>query len=109
MRKLKVSYRCAKNGQEAIEMYRQHGNLFILVLMDISMPIMDGFTATAEIRKHESKASLTRTCVAALTGVTSQESKDRAFTCGADYFYSKPVKMKELQLLLERVRGGHDS
>lgn len=103
MNKLRMPYHTALNGQEAVQLYKRNGKRYCLVLMDMSMPVMDGFTATAEIRKLESKREMPRTNITALTGVTSQDSKVRAFSCGVDGFYSKPVKMKEIQTLLEQI------
>lgn len=69
------------------------------------MPIMDGFTATAKIRETERKRHLPRCPIVALTGVTSDDAKRRAFASGVDELFSKPVHMKEVKDLMDRVRS----
>lgn len=109
MRKLSIPYTCAVNGQEAVDAYIASPATYGIILMDISMPVMDGFTAVALIRKHESRRKLDLVHITALTGVTSQEMKNRAFECGVNDFYSKPVQMKELRRLLTRLRMQSES
>ncbi|QIW96615.1 hypothetical protein AMS68_002133 [Peltaster fructicola] len=105
LRKLRLPYQCAVNGREAVDLYRQEHSSFSLVLMDMSMPVMDGFTATRKIRDTESRQGLRRVYIAALTGVTDAESKGRAFDCGVDDFYSKPVGLKELKVILGKTQS----
>nr|POF12678.1 hybrid signal transduction histidine kinase k [Quercus suber] len=106
MRRQKLTYECAANGREAVEIYRATPGMFFLILMDMSMPIMDGFTATVKIRKMESKLRIPKCFIAALTGVTSEDARDRAFDCGVDEFFSKPVHMNEVKMLVEKAIAG---
>jgi CheY-like chemotaxis protein len=53
---------------------------------------MDGFVATGKIRQTEKKRRLSRTMIVALTGLTSAESRNRAFDAGVDEYYAKPGK-----------------
>ena len=87
MKKLKLKFEPAVNGREAVDIYRRSAHTFFLILMDMSMPVMDGFTSTIKIREHEKKTSSKRTTIVALTGVTSGEAKARAFDCGIDGEY----------------------
>lgn len=64
--------------------------------------VMDGFAATTKIREMEKRWRLARTKIVALTGVTSAEAKQRAFDCGVDEYFAKPVRMQELRELLQR-------
>nr|POF26427.1 hybrid signal transduction histidine kinase b [Quercus suber] len=100
MHKQNLLYECAVNGCEAVDKYRASPSSFFLILMDISMPVMDGLTATANIRKMEDKLQLPRTFIAALTGVTSDDTREWAFDCGVDEFFSKPVHMREVKMLV---------
>ncbi|KAI3481806.1 hypothetical protein L1887_55576 [Cichorium endivia] len=104
MRKLHVPFQCASNGLEAFTIYSAHPRDFFLVLMDVDMPVMDGKQATAKIRELERKQQLPRTCVVALTGVTSQSARQECMDCGMDKFYTKPIRMKGLSALVTETR-----
>lgn len=104
MNKLQRPYQCVTDGRAALSAYRQSPSSFFLVLMDMSMPVMDGFQATAKFRETEQKHKLKPVYICALTGVTSEDARARAFSCGVDEFFSKPVRIKELQTLLEKVK-----
>lgn len=106
MRKLNLPHTTATNGREAVSAYRANPLSYFLILMDISMPIMDGFTATAKVRETERKHRLPRCTVVALTGVTSDEAKQRAFAVGVDDFFSKPVHMKEVKEVVRKAKEG---
>ncbi|KAK4505539.1 hypothetical protein PRZ48_003502 [Zasmidium cellare] len=104
-KKLHLKYQCAINGQEALDVYRSTPGKYFLVLMDMSMPVLDGFAATSQIREHEKKRKLDRTAIVALTGATTEESRKRAFDCGVDEYYAKPVRMTELKKLVNRIQA----
>ncbi len=70
------------------------------VLMDAHMPEMDGFQATAEIRKGE--PSSRRVPIIALTGSVSTDDRERCLAAGMDDHVAKPIQMEELRLALER-------
>ncbi len=70
---------------------------------------MDGFTATAKIRETERKRKIPRCRIVALTGVTSEEAKHKAFASGIDEFFSKPVGMKELKELMLKTSVEQDT
>jgi CheY-like chemotaxis protein len=103
-KKLKLPYQCAVNGREAFELYRDSPSGFFLILMDLSMPVMDGHTSTAKIRQLEKELHLPRTTIVALTGVTNDESKKRAFESGVDGYYTKPIHMKDIKKLVETAQ-----
>ncbi len=84
----------AENGEIAIEKFAS--GEYDLVLMDIQMPIMDGYTATRKIRKWEKDRGLEATPIVALTAYASQEERDRCIEAGCDAHLSKPVKKTEL-------------
>lgn len=116
MKKCKFTYAEAENGQEAVDLFKaaclpgphEHlpptnaffGRRFDFVLMDISMPIMDGLEATRCIRDFEKENGLRRTSVIALTGLASADAQREAETAGIDLFLPKPVKFAELRKLL---------
>lgn len=80
----------AYNGERAVDLFEQHPNID-LVLMDLRMPIMDGFTATRIIKSKKPE-----TPIIAVTSFTSEEERIRAFEQGCDDFITKPFKDKEL-------------
>lgn len=77
-----------------------------VVLMDISMPVMDGFEATRQIRAFEQDHGIEPATIVALTGLGSAEAQREAFVSGVDLFLTKPVKLKELTALLKAVQEG---
>ena len=86
----------AANGREAVEMAERECP--DVVLMDLQMPVLDGFTATSIIRRIES------TCRVPVIAVSAQSSEDyvsAARRVGCDHFVPKPV---DFDLLLELVR-----
>ena len=87
----------AKNGLEAIECCHMHNDIKI-VLMDIKMPIMDGFEASKEILKIKPNLP-----IIAQTAYTSVEDKENALEIGCKAFISKPIRKKELFKALSDV------
>lgn len=101
MQKLGHKYHNAMDGRQAIEVFQQGAGEFQCVLMDISMPVMDGFEATRRIRALEAERGLSRCHVFALTGLASASAQQEAFASGIDLFLTKPVRLKELNKILE--------
>ncbi|QPC73444.1 hypothetical protein HYE68_004196 [Fusarium pseudograminearum] len=101
MKKLGVVYDCASNGQQAVESYKAKGGTYKCVLMDISMPVMDGFEATRLIRLFEKESSLPRRQIVAISGLASKDAQDDAYANGLDLFLAKPVQLKELSQILK--------
>ena len=97
---LRIQPVLCRNGEEATAAYRAAGGAFDLVLMDCEMPVMDGITATEKIREIETRASLPRTPVVALTAHVLQEQRERMQKAGMDQFLSKPVRKDAVQKLL---------
>nr|POE72915.1 virulence sensor protein bvgs [Quercus suber] len=72
------------------------------ILLDINMPVMDGFEAACLIRAFEKEISIELpVTIFAMTGLNSSEARQRAFACGIDQFFAKPVKLKELTKALQ--------
>ena len=93
LRKLDLEVDVAENGQEGFE--RAGENDYSLILMDLAMPVMDGFEATGKI-KNELPEPYRNVPVLALTASAFNEMKDRVYASGMDGYVAKPVKMKEL-------------
>ncbi|KAK4553157.1 hypothetical protein LTR86_009687 [Recurvomyces mirabilis] len=137
MKKQGHHYRTASNGLEALETFQeitttiaqgpQHSvsmpdlaedkhaasttplTAFDYVLMDISMPVMDGLESTRRIRAHERELATERRAggslytpatIIALTGLASTETRQEAYSSGIDRFMPKPVKLAELKKVM---------
>ena len=85
----------ARNGKEAVEICKSRH--IDLVLMDIKMPVMDGFEATRQIRKLKPELP-----IIAQTAYTMSEEKERALTAGCDNYITKPLKSGELIELIKK-------
>jgi len=85
-----------KNGREGIE--KLHNNKDIdLILMDIMMPVMDGYTAIKEIRREE---KFRKTPIVALTAKAMKEDKNKCIEAGANDYLTKPIELDKLISLL---------
>ncbi|KAF2108362.1 hypothetical protein BDV96DRAFT_504582 [Lophiotrema nucula] len=100
MRKYRIPFQEAENGLEALSTYQANPARFDVILMDISMPVMDGMTATRAIREHEQRNKLERSRIIALTGLTSANARLEAWSSGIDHFMTKPLDFKKLKSLL---------
>lgn len=85
----KINIDIAENGKIALEKFAI--GKYDVILMDIQMPIMDGYTATAEIRKIDDNVP-----IIALTASATLNNQDRAFTVGMNDYITKPFNPKEL-------------
>ena len=90
----------AEDGREAYDAFR-HGN-FALVLMDVSMPEMDGVEATKAIRAHEARSARTPTPIVALTAHAMSNDRDRFLAAGMDDYLTKPIARRVLTETIER-------
>ncbi|MES2262242.1 MAG: EAL domain-containing protein [Pseudomonadota bacterium] len=89
----------ASNGREAVEA-TQRGS-FDLILMDCSMPEMDGYEATAHIRVAEESRGL-RTPLVAMTANTQRGDAEKCMAAGMDDYLAKPITLVELRHKLEK-------
>lgn len=68
----------------------------------MSMPVMDGMSATRAIRQYEQEYNIPRCCIIALTGLASASAKLEAWNAGIDHFMTKPVNFKALEKFLRK-------
>ncbi len=94
----------ASNGQEAIELSQRGG--LDLVLMDLNMPVLDGFNATLRIREYERTRDVP---VVAVTAFDSVESRAAAGAVGCCDYVVKPLDLDHLSTLLQRLLPRRDS
>jgi PAS domain S-box-containing protein len=83
----------ATNGREVLDLLEQHD--FDAILMDIQMPIMNGFEATAVIREKE-RDTVCHVPIIAMTANAMQGDRERCLAAGMDDYVSKPVRSAEL-------------
>ena len=83
----------AVNGQEAVELYREHHPN--LILMDIKMPVMDGYEATAIIRQED-----TQIPIIAVTAFAFSADEQRVKQSGFNDYSSKPIKAAEIKQII---------
>ena len=92
----------AKNGMEAVELCRRHPDAFDIIVMDVMMPELDGFSAVAEIRKT------CKTPVLMLSARGEEYDRIHGFELGVDDYVVKPFSPKELMMrvhaIMNRVR-----
>jgi CheY-like chemotaxis protein len=74
---------------------------FTWVLMDLSMPVMDGLESTRRIRAFEREHKLKKAVVVALTGLASADAQQDALDAGVDFYLAKPVRFADLKKLME--------
>ena len=104
------SVEVANNGQEAVDAWTAED--FDAVLMDIQMPVMDGYLATAEIRQREA-TSVRHTPIIAMTAHAMKGDKEKCLEAGMDGYVTKPIKSKlmlaEIARVLEKFPRQNDS
>ena len=90
----------AENGKVAVDKIKEKN--YDLVLMDIQMPVMDGFTAVGKIREWEKKEGKERTAIVALTAYAMKEEVEKTLKAGCDAHLSKPIKKNQLLDLIKK-------
>ncbi len=91
----------ADNGQRAVDMYLEHLDVD-LIFMDIGMPVMDGFEATAEIRRIEASKNLKRVNIVAVTAYVFETDRIKFLNQGMDGFIPKPIDIQELDRAFQK-------
>lgn len=91
------TFKFANNGQEAVDMYTANPH-YAAILMDCMMPVMDGFEATANIRRIEQEINSPRRIpIIALTASVIDDEIQRCFDVGMDDYIPKPFKFEMLK------------
>jgi CheY-like chemotaxis protein len=107
LRRIGLSFHMVGNGADALHAW-QHGG-YDLVLMDIEMPVMDGYDAARELRRREAAEARRPTPIIALSADALPANFDRARNCGIDDFITKPVELERLRLAILRATAGGDA
>lgn len=91
LEKWKLTVEHAENGQIAVDKIREHKGKYNVVLMDLQMPVMDGYTASREIRKFDADIP-----IIALTASALMEVQNQVYDAGMNDFITKPFNPKDL-------------
>ena len=94
----------AENGREAFELYKAGD--YDIVLMDIQMPIVDGYKATANIRAYEEEKGLKGVPIVALTAHAFREQEEKSKAAGCTAHLVKPVSKKALLKVISQITKG---
>jgi signal transduction histidine kinase/HPt (histidine-containing phosphotransfer) domain-containing protein/BarA-like signal transduction histidine kinase len=98
LRQTQCKLEIAENGVEAVDSFKNHR--YDLVLMDIQMPVMDGYEATRAIRAWEAETSANPTPIVALTAHALQEEAQKIKGVGCDLHLTKPIRKMRLMEVL---------
>jgi PAS domain S-box-containing protein len=100
LQKLGYHAEVAENGLEAVSALETH--FYDLVLMDVQMPIMDGFEAVAHIRDQQSPVTDHDVPIIALTAHAMAGDRERCISAGMDDYLTKPLNIDELRRAIEQ-------
>ena len=92
---LGMSFDVARSGRQALEAWGQKP--YDIILMDVQMPEMDGFTATRKIREFEAKNDLPRTPIIGMTAHALVGDRDKCIEAGMDAYLPKPIIEADLR------------
>lgn len=102
LRKLKLEVILAEDGRQAIDAYQKQD--FQLVLMDIQMPILNGFEAAMQIRACETASQRPRTPILAFTANVLDDLPQECIDSGMDDYLPKPIRLEQLvEKLIEHL------
>ncbi len=90
----------AQNGKEALEKYSKFPDAFDLIFMDLQMPEMDGFEATAKIREK----GFTDVPIVAMTAHAMKGYREKCLQAGMDEYLTKPIKRESVVGVIEKLR-----
>jgi len=107
LQKMGHSVTVVENGREALAAFMK--NQFDVVLMDIQMPEMDGFEATAAIREREKSQDGIHVPILAMTAHAMAGDRERCLNAGMDDYVSKPIKVQELVEAMENLPSSSQS
>jgi two-component system cell cycle response regulator DivK len=94
----------AVDGQQGIDMAASESP--DIILMDLSLPVIDGWEATRRVKSRESTKNIP---IIGLTAHAMSDDRDRAITAGCDEYDTKPVELDRLIGKIERLLGDHQA
>jgi len=96
-----ISVDFAENGKRAVALFQEHPERYNMILMDVHMPEMDGYTATRTIRALDSEIAKNIRIIA-LTADVFREDIEKCLSAGMDEHLGKPIFPNELYAKLEK-------
>ncbi len=105
LKKTRLTVEVAENGEIAVERFCA-GKPFDLVLMDIQMPVLDGYGATEKIRAWEQANGKPATPIIALTADAFEDDRQHCLRIGMNDFMAKPIDVVKLDAILRKWLGG---
>ncbi len=104
VKRRKAPFVTADNGLKALDVYKSNPAACSVILMDISMPVMDGLESTRAIRAYEKQQGLNSSIILIITGLASAHVQSETKLSGADMYLAKPVGLKELDTVVAGLR-----
>jgi two-component system, sensor histidine kinase and response regulator len=104
LKKMGYEVALAGNGREAVDVFSP--GKFDVILMDVQMPEMDGFEATAAIRETE-KTNGGRVPIIAMTAHAMKGDREQCLDAGMDGYVSKPIQVQKMAEAIESLTGNH--
>ena len=98
LEELGLSFKIVANGRQAVDKWKSLNPK--VILMDVSMPVMNGHEATQAIRAFEDKTGQTHTPIIAATAHALKQDEERCLEAGMDDYISKPISIKGLKDVL---------
>jgi signal transduction histidine kinase/ActR/RegA family two-component response regulator len=105
LKRMGVLPRMVHDGAEALKMLTTEHAAFDMVLMDCEMPQMDGYTATARLRAWEQSQKQVPLYICGASAHAMAEFRERGLAAGMNEFITKPLRLQDLQRVLEVVSG----
>jgi signal transduction histidine kinase/ActR/RegA family two-component response regulator len=103
-----IALETAENGKEAVEQFKAAGKgYFNIILMDMQMPVMDGCTATREIRAFEAERGAAGIPIIAMTANVMREDVLKAMESGMNAHLGKPIEMEVMFKTMREQLFGH--
>jgi len=92
-----------ENGSQAVELIKKNPSQFSVILMDVQMPVMDGFSATVKIREFENDRE-SHIPIIAMTALAMKGDKEKCIAAGMDDYLTKPINPEELYEMIEKYQ-----
>ena len=98
-----VTFSIANHGEECLQLLRKHQ--YHIVLMDLQMPIMDGYEATIAIRNGEAGLANQHIPIIAITADAMEGTEQRVIEAGMNKYMTKPINGDSLWSAIEKLAG----